>query len=167
MRSNLVSAEGKDFWPQHYDMTPAYDIKEIAAMSKYSDKAIALRNDPNTHYNCAQSVIMAFAEPAGISDETAFNVSSNFGSGMKMASVCGAITGGLMTLGLFGLNSQEIVNNFYSIFRKNHDNMLMCADLLRVNAATDKPKKQHCDEMVYEAVAAVEEILRNNMILTD
>lgn len=136
-------------------------------MSRYSDRAIALRTDPNTHYNCAQSMLMAFAEPAGITDEMAFNLSSNFGSGMKMASVCGAITGGLMALGLFGLNSQEVVNSFYSIFKKNHDNMLLCADLLRVNASTDKPKKQHCDEMVYEAVAAVEAILREKMILND
>ena len=70
-------------------------------MSKYSDKAIALRNDPNTHYNCAQAVFMSFANEAGISDEQAFNISANFGSGMKMASVCGAITGGLMALGKY------------------------------------------------------------------
>ena len=136
-------------------------------MSKYSDKAIALRNDPNTHYNCAQSVLMAFSEPAGITDEQAFNISSNFGSGMKMASVCGAITGGLMALGLCGLNSQDVVNAYYSIFRTNHNNLLNCAELLKVNAETGTPKKQHCDAMVYEAVAAVEQLLRERMIITD
>lgn len=136
-------------------------------MSKYSDKAIALRNDPNTHYNCAQAVFMSFANEAGISDEQAFNISANFGSGMKMASVCGAITGGLMALGLFGLNSQDVVNAYYRALRANHDNHLICADLLRINKEAGREKKPHCDEMVYECVALVENILKENMLIAD
>ena len=135
-------------------------------MSKYSDKAIALRNDPNVHYNCAQSVVMTFAEDAGLTDEQAFNVASNFGSGMKMASVCGAMTGGLMVLGLFGLNSPDIMNAYYGALKKNHSSF-MCADLLRINKEAGGEKKPHCDRMVYECVELVESILREKMIITD
>ncbi len=136
-------------------------------MSKYSERAAALRNDPNTHYNCAQAVIIPFAQDAGLTDEQAFNVAANFGSGMKMASVCGAITGGLMVLGLFGLNSQDVVNSYYLALRKNHNNVLTCAELLKINKENGGEKKPHCDLMVYECVALVEDLLREKMIIAD
>ena len=136
-------------------------------MSKYSEKAIALRNDPNTHHNYAQAVFMTFANDAGLTDEQAFNISSNFGSGMKIASVCGAITGGLMALGLFGLNSPDVINAYYQALRTNHDSHLLCADLLRINKEAGREKKPHCDEMVYECVALVENLLRERMLISD
>lgn len=69
-------------------------------MSRYMEKAKELRADTGRHYNCAQSVLIPFAADAGIDEEAAFRVAANFGGGMKMGSVCGAVTGGLMALGL-------------------------------------------------------------------
>lgn len=136
-------------------------------MSKYSERAIALRGDASVHYNCAQSVVIPFAADAGLTDKQAFDVAANFGAGMKMASICGAITGGLMALGLFGLNDQDTVNAYYAALRKNHQNYLDCANLLRLNKEAGGEKKPHCDQMVYECVALVEGILREKMIITD
>ncbi|MBQ9606890.1 MAG: C_GCAxxG_C_C family protein, partial [Lachnospiraceae bacterium] len=78
-------------------------------MSKYLDKAKELRAIVTPHYNCAQSVIVPFAEDAGVDTETAMTMGANFGGGMRVAGICGAITGGLMTLGLYGVDDPKIV----------------------------------------------------------
>ncbi len=131
-------------------------------MSIYIEKAKELRTVTEVHYNCAQAVIVPFAEAAGISPEAAYNVAANFGSGMKMGSVCGAITGGLMVLGLFGLDSQAVTAAYYQSLRNNHQGILDCAGLLRMNHEAGREKKPHCDDMVYECVSLVESILKEN-----
>ena len=130
-------------------------------MSKYLEKARALREAQDRHYNCAQSVLIPFAADAGLDDGTAARIAANFGSGMKRASVCGAITGGLMALGLFGAEDPVSVGAYYRRLREAHGGLFDCADLLRVNQERGGAKKPHCDDMVYECVALVEELLRS------
>ncbi|MDO4804027.1 MAG: C-GCAxxG-C-C family protein [Lachnospiraceae bacterium] len=128
-------------------------------MGKYLDKAHELRSIMEPHYNCAQSVLIPFAEKYGLDVETAYRIGANFGSGMKMGSVCGAITGGLMVLGLAGLDRQSDTVGFVRRIRENHEGKILCADLLRANAERGGNKKEHCDGLVYEAVAILEEML--------
>lgn len=129
-------------------------------MSKYLDRAIELRAIAAPHYNCAQAVLLPFAPDAGLSEADAYRFSANFGAGMKMASVCGAITGGLMVLGLFGVDDQASIGDYYRTLRELHQGHMDCANLLRLNKEQGREKKPHCDEMVYECVTLVEEILR-------
>jgi len=131
-------------------------------MSKYVERARALRAAEDRHYNCAQSVLVPFAADAGVDEETAYRLAANFGAGMKRASVCGAITGGLMALGLFGADQPALVGAYYARLREAHDGLFDCADLLRVNQQKGLPKKEHCDDMVYECVALVEQLLRQS-----
>lgn len=131
-------------------------------MSIYLERAKELRAITEVHYNCAQAVIVPFAGDAGMTDEAAYNVAANFGAGMKMASVCGAITGGLMVLGLFGLDNAQIIASYYQQLKNNHEGFLDCGNLLRINHEAGREKKLHCDEMVYECVLLVENILREN-----
>lgn len=131
-------------------------------MSRYLERAKELRAITEVHYNCAQSVVLPFAAAAGVSEETAMKMASNFGSGMKMASVCGAITGGLMALGLFGVDDAASVGTYYQKLKKRHNGHLDCAALLRINKEAGREKKPHCDDMVFECVELVEEILREN-----
>lgn len=128
--------------------------------SPYLARAEALRADTSRHYNCAQSVLVPFADAAGLDEETAFRLTANFGAGMKRASVCGAITGGLMALGLLGVEDGPTVAEYHRRLRQVHDGLLDCADLLRVNQEQGGNKKTHCDGMVYECVALVEELAR-------
>ena len=130
-------------------------------MGKCLDRAEELRAITERHYNCAQSVLVPFAEQAGLDPETAFRLAACFGSGMNMGGVCGAVTGGLMALGLAGAGDQKTCQAFCRRIRENHDGMLDCRDLLRVNAEKGGERKPHCDAMVYEAVRAVEDILAN------
>ncbi|MDY5279503.1 C-GCAxxG-C-C family protein [Sharpea porci] len=129
-------------------------------MSKYLDEAITLRARTDRHFNCAQAVLVPFAKGAGLDEELAFNLAANFGSGMKMAGTCGAITGGLMALGLYGVDDPATITQYYKRFRTAHQGMMNCGDLLKANFEKGLAKKPHCDHMVYEAIGYVEEILR-------
>ncbi len=128
--------------------------------SKYLARVEQVRNDPAVHYNCAQGVLVPFAPDAGLSEDAAFRLAANFGGGMRRASVCGAITGGLMALGLYGLDDPKLVGEYHRRLREAHAGCLDCADLLRMNQERGGNRKDHCDGMVYECAALVEELLR-------
>lgn len=128
-------------------------------MSEIMKRAEELRACKEPHYNCAQATFTPFAEAKGMSSEEALGVTACFGSGMNMGSVCGAVTGGLMALGLSGKGDRETCQAFCRKIRENHDGLVNCKDLLRVMAEKGENRKTHCDGMVFEAVKLVEEIL--------
>lgn len=129
-------------------------------MSEYMEKAKKLRAIVSPHYNCAQAVVIPFAEKAGITPDIAWKMAANFGGGMRRAAACGAITGGLMVLGLFGVDDIPTVIEFHKRFKENHEGALECAELLQKNKEKGMEKKAHCDSMVFESVMVVETILR-------
>ena len=52
-------------------------------------------------YNCCQSVLMAYAGEAGLTEETAARIAGTFGGGMgKTGSVCGCVAAMCMVQGL-------------------------------------------------------------------
>ena len=62
------------------------------------DKAVALHNQG---FNCAQSVLLAFADDIDMDREQAFRISEGFGFGMGFGvSTCGALSGAMMLAGL-------------------------------------------------------------------
>jgi len=61
-------------------------------------------------YNCAQSVVLSFADDLKFSKELAQKMAAGFGGGMgKTQETCGAVTGAIMVLGL--LKGEEVNNN--------------------------------------------------------
>lgn len=134
-------------------------------MSKYLDRAKELRAIVTPHYNCAQSVVLPFAPDVGITEEIALHFARNFGAGMKMAATCGAMTGGLMALGLYGVEDPQSIGEYYRRLRENHNGYLNCSDLLRINREQGREKKPHCDAMVFECVSLVEEMLRERGLI--
>lgn len=130
-------------------------------MSKIMERSHELRAITERHYNCAQAVFVPFAEVEGMDHELAYRLALNFGGGLKNAATCGAIVGGLMVLGLYGLDDPATVKGFYNRMSENHNGMLTCKELLGAwFAAGNSAKKPHCDGMVYEVVALCEEILK-------
>ena len=126
----------------------------------FLDRAKQLRNSTERHYNCAQATVVPFAEAAGIDEGTALKFAAGFGGGMKRGSVCGAVTGGIMALGLFGLDDPKTLGEFHRRIKANHSGCLDCTELLKMNAEAGLPKKPHCDDMVYESIGIVEELLK-------
>ena len=52
-------------------------------------------------YNCAQAVLWSFSQELGFDAESALKIACGFGAGMgRRQEVCGAVTGGIMVLGL-------------------------------------------------------------------
>ncbi len=60
-------------------------------------------------FNCAQSVLTAFADESGLSEDDSLRVSCAFGGGMgRQQHTCGAVTGAAMALGLrFGKGKND------------------------------------------------------------
>ena len=116
----------------------------------------ALRARTDVHYNCCQSVLVPFADLCGLDKETAFKLGANFGSGMRHGSTCGALTGALMVLGALGYGEEE-AHALLRQFRQEHG-ALDCAHLLAAKER-GQARKDHCDGLVYESVAYLEQLL--------
>jgi C_GCAxxG_C_C family probable redox protein len=121
------------------------------------EKAKALRADTQTHYNCAQSVLLAFGDRIGLTEEQAFQVASHFGAGMRHGATCGVLSGGLMVLGLLGYD-EKAAGELLRQFREKHE-ATQCAELLSRSKDRGIARKEHCDGLVLEMVETLEQIL--------
>ena len=131
-------------------------------MNKHIDKAMKLRNEIPMSNNCAQTILRVYAEDIGISENAAAKLSANLGGGMKCGATCGVITGGLLVLGAFGIDDPYTVNLLRKEIAEKHEGMTNCTDLLRANAAKGGNKKQHCDNMIFEAIEIIDKIIDKN-----
>lgn len=52
------------------------------------------------NFNCSQAVFTAFATEAGLNEELALRIATQFGGGARKGEMCGAVAGALMVLGL-------------------------------------------------------------------
>ena len=72
-------------------------------------------------YNCAQSVVMAYADEAGLTEAQAAAVAGGFGGGIGgMRSHCGAMSGMVMVAGLLrGYDKDDLASkkDFYALVR--------------------------------------------------
>ncbi len=112
------------------------------------------------NYNCCQSVLVPFVEEMGMNPEIAYRLSAQFGGGMRRGSVCGAVTGGLMALGLLGADDRSTAD-FQRRFREKAGAM-DCAELLKNAKENGEERAAHCDLMVDMATALVDEIKSAN-----
>jgi len=101
-------------------------------------------------WNCAPSVLASVCEEYGLDKDTAYRVAAFFGGGMRCGEMCGAVTGGLMALGLKHgdednrrkLNSLKFINAF-----KNEFGSCICRELM----PTDMKKKDLCPILIQYA----------------
>lgn len=119
------------------------------------EKARELRARTDVHFNCCQTVLVSFAEDIGLTEQQAYALGDNFGSGMRCGSVCGALTGALMVMGMKGWDEARSAA-FLRAFQENHGD-INCAALLKKSHDAGVPRKEHCDSLVFEAVEALSE----------
>lgn len=130
-------------------------------------------------YSCAQSVAGAFADLLSWEPEQVFAAAGGFGGGVggSHAELCGAISGGLLVLGLLFPHTRgedkSAKREVYALarqFRRRFFEMFgdtRCGDLLRARpgvsgktaAAVRLSITAHCDIMVVTAVELLEELL--------
>ena len=128
--------------------------------------------------NCAQAVLSALGPQAGLGTAECFRVAAAFGGGMaRMGATCGAVTGGMMVLGLRhgDRRIQEPaargafygkVQAFSACFAKKHGSTV-CRELLGCDLSTPEGQKTFnekglhggiCTTLVRSAVEILEEM---------
>jgi C_GCAxxG_C_C family probable redox protein len=121
-------------------------------------------------------VLTAFASEFGLPDEMALKIAAPFGAGMVRAGkTCGAVTGGLMALGLkYGYTSPEdkdatygIAQEFMHLFEEQHGS-LTCRELIGFDITTPERRalaqqsgvfENICPHLVGDAVEIVASLL--------
>lgn len=94
-------------------------------------------------YNCAQSVVLAYADVFNMDDATAKKISASFGGGMgRLREVCGAVSGAFMILGMQypatdPEDKKSKTENYAAVQRvaakfKERMGSYICADLLKL-----------------------------------
>lgn len=130
--------------------------------------------------NCAQSVFRLFAEDLGLDENLALMISQGFGGGMgHTGSVCGAVTGAYMAMGLANPASKEnprqsvektyaLVNEFEKRFKKLHGSV-NCSELLSFDLTNPEQVVKAreagvftslCPVFVADAVKIAEELMK-------
>ncbi len=135
-------------------------------------------------FNCAQSVVAAFADLYGFTPEQALRMSASFGGGIgRMRETCGAACGLFMLAGLehsatdgadrkTKQENYELVQSLAAEF-KRRNGALRCADLLNLPESAPvsyvpEPRtetyytKRPCVKMVEEAARIWAEYLENH-----
>ena len=128
-------------------------------MNQHVEKAKKIRSQMPVTSNCAQTIMRVYAEEMGISEETAAQIASNFGGGMKCGSVCGVVTAGLMVLGAKGIDDLASVHGFQQSIAQNQGGRICCKDLLKANAEKGGNKKAHCDGLILEAIDLIDKLV--------
>jgi len=116
-------------------------------MSKAED---AIKNF--TGYNCAQSVLAAYAGDFGLSKNQALSVAVGFGGGMgRTQEVCGALSGAIAVLGLASdfreEEGREKINQVYAKVQRlivdfsAKEGTILCRDLLHCNLLSEEGQK--------------------------
>jgi C_GCAxxG_C_C family probable redox protein len=125
----------------------------------------------NAGHNCAQSVLLAMADHWNVKNELIPKIAAPFGGGIgRYGSVCGALTGAAMALGLkYGTNEpsaekrQEAYERARALcqqFKRNHGSIL-CRDLIGYDlsnpeemekARRNNAFREKCDKYVKSAV---------------
>jgi C_GCAxxG_C_C family probable redox protein len=108
-------------------------------------------------YNCAQSIMFAFCDECGLSQDAALKVACGFGAGMgRKQEVCGAVAGGVMVLGLRHgrgtADGRSVTEALYPTTREFMDafavrnGSYLCRDLLSGCDLTSEEGQRHFKE---------------------
>ena len=141
----------------------------------HEDKALSYFKEK---FHCSQSVLAAYADDLGLSEEQALKIAYCFNAGMRKGEVCGACSGALMVLGMIygqsdknDLDSRNRANQMTDRFLnrfKELNGSYICNDILGRDITTQEGiayAKKHelfsttCSDMVALAVKVLEEII--------
>jgi len=131
--------------------------------------------------NCAQSVVLSFADDLKMNKETAEAMTSGFGAGMgRLHKTCGALTGSFMVIGRHysltendseeksaktNLKIQKLDSDFTNKFESSNCGVLIGTDLKteegREFFSENNVKENICNDCVGYCVGWLEENLEN------
>jgi C_GCAxxG_C_C family probable redox protein len=111
-------------------------------------------------YNCAQSVLLTIFEHWNGENELIPKIATAFGGGIgRCGSVCGALSGGVMAIGIkYGTNepsaekrsrAYRLANKFYRRFEKQYGSVL-CRELIGYDLSNPEELDKARKERVFE-----------------
>ena len=115
-------------------------------------------------YNCSQSVLCSCKDYTGLDEKALLAVSGGFGGGVRCGEICGAVTGGVMAIGLCNpyndctdLEAKDriaaLTREFTAKFKSQYG-CLRCNDL--------KAGECDCNGLIAFCAQAAEEIINKN-----
>ena len=122
-------------------------------MNREERQAFAVEMKTKGAYHCAQALVLALADLAGVDRETLLKAASPFGAGMgSTEATCGALIGAALVAG-FATGGERSTRAARSILEKFRASCgaVTCKDLKRI--VEGKPLCS-CEECVRQAVAA-------------
>lgn len=126
----------------------------------------------NEKLNCAQAVVSAFSRDFPLNEDILIAIASGFGGGIAgLQKTCGAVTGGIMAIGLkYKDNDNQLVyekiHEFFKEF-KNIYNSIECIDILgydtsspegREKAIKANLRQELCAKCVGDAVEIIDNL---------
>jgi len=129
--------------------------------SKTSEKAVKYFREG---YNCAQSVLLTMFEHWNGKNELIPKIATAFGGGIgRCGSVCGALTGSVMVLGIkYGTNESslekrlkayELTQKLYKQFENQHGSVL-CRELIEYDLSNPEELEKARRAKVFEEKCA-------------
>lgn len=119
--------------------------------------------------NCAQSVFSVFCEEYGLDLETAQKIACGFGSGVRTAEICGAVSGAVMVIGLKYGKSKELCNvktlEYINTFRTKNK-AIVCRDLLQCDIAVPDGREKAVRDNLFQTIC-VDLVVSSIQILED
>jgi C_GCAxxG_C_C family probable redox protein len=110
------------------------------------------------HWLCSESVLLAISEWLGVRSELIPRIASGFGGGIGgSGSVCGAVSGGVIALGIkFGRADLKQENRAYTLsselmtrFEKEFGH-INCRELTECDFSTEEGRRTYTDEKMWE-----------------
>ena len=119
-------------------------------------------------FNCCQSVLAAYSDLTGLSQQASFDMGGGFGAGAHTGELCGAITGAILTLGML-TPVDPLAKEFQKRFQEKFGD-LRCKPLLKAGiqatdatpVARDMALTNRCDVLIITAMEIVEEMRGEN-----
>ena len=125
--------------------------------------------------NCGQSVLLAFTDMTGFTEEQSMALASGFGGGLRCGGICGVVNAAAVVLGMAypstlengpagKKRSSELTKAFQQRFteRFRHLNcreLLADKDLVGTELAQELGVTQHCRILVVSGVELLDELL--------
>ena len=121
--------------------------------------------------NCGQSVLLAFTDMTGFTEEQSMALASGFGGGLRCGGICGVVNAAAVVLGMAypstlengpagKKRSSELTKAFQQRFRQlNCRELLADRELVGTELAQELGVTQHCRILVVSGVELLDELL--------
>ena len=129
----------------------------------------------NRGFNCGQSVLEAFRDMVGLTEDQCRRIATGLGGGFRCGDICGAASGAVLVLGMLHPHDEEdaaqkaatakLVKELVGRFSTQFNEKIDCRDLLQEKDLQAVPEvaqlgaTKHCETLIISSVAILYDYL--------